>query len=232
MAASVLVAASCSSASHEPPPTTRAPVTTAAPTTSTVPVAPTFSITHITGATGAVTDYASVAGSGSAQVAIPAGVGVPAIAHAKYGGTGSFTVSGLDAQGHHLAVLATSLGSYDGTFPVGFVGQANHPTTMLAVETTGPWHLDLANPVVAPELRGAGVSGHGDAVLSYRGPATSAHFSYPGTSELTVSTFGGGRVTMLVKTVGPLDGPIALPAGPAFVSVTAAGDWSMTLGRK
>ena len=121
---------------------------------------------------------------------------------------------------------------YDGTFPVGFVDQANHPTTALLVETTGPWHLDLANPSVAPELKGAGVSGHGDAVLSYRGPATSARMIYANTSELAVSTFGGGVVTMLVKTVGPFTGSIALPAGPAFISVTAAGDWSMTLGRK
>jgi hypothetical protein len=139
-------------------------------------------------------------------------------------------VSAIDAQGGHLAVLAHSLGRYDGTFPVGFVNQKRDPVAGLKVETTGPWHLDIAKPTLAPELTGSGVSGRGDAVLAYRGPQVKAHISYPGTSEFSVSTYAHGAVTMLVSTVGPYDSRIMLPAGPAFISVTAAGVWSMTLG--
>ena len=77
---------------------------------------------------------------------------------------------------------------------------------------------------------GRGVSGKGDAVLSYTGPAVSAHVIYPATSAFQVSAFANGAVSILVRTVGPYDGRIRLPAGPAFISVTATGNWSMTLG--
>ena len=85
-------------------------------------------------------------------------------------------------------------------------------------------------PTLAPELTGSGVAGRGDAVLVYRGPRVKAHITYPGTSEFEISTYAHGSVTMLVTTVGPYNAQIQLPEGPAFISVTAAGVWSMTLG--
>ena len=172
----------------------------------------------------------NVDGNGPATVPIPAAVGLPALVHAHYSGKSSFVVSSVNASGQHLAVLARSLGSYDGTFAVGFVEQRGNPTAALRVVTIGPWHLDIAKPVFAPTLSGSGVSGHGDAVLAYKGPEVEAHVIYRGAAGFTVATYAGGVVTMLVSTVGPYDGKITLPAGPAFVSVTADGDWSMSLG--
>jgi hypothetical protein len=240
-AALLLVAAACSSSggsagelgtTTEPPPTSAAPPpsTAAGPTTtSTVPL--TITSTPVTSTGGArIGTVTAVTGTGPATVALPATAGHTAIVHAQYDGDGAFVVSSVNAQGQHLAVLAQSLGSYDGTFPVGFVDQRDNPTASLRVEATGPWHLDIANATLAPELTGAGVSGHGDAVLSYKGPAVTAHVIYPGTSAFEVSTYAGGAVTHLAAAVGPYDRRITLPAGPAFISVTADGDWSMSLG--
>ena len=172
----------------------------------------------------------AVDGTGPATVALPASAGPTAIVHAQYRGNDAFVVRSVDAQGDDIAVLAQSLGPYDGTFGVGFVDRRTDPTTGLRVDTTGPWHLDIADASLAPELTGAGVSGHGDAVLAYKGPETTAHVIYPGTSAFAISTYAGGTYSVLARAVGPYDRQITLPAGPAFVSVTAAGDWSMSLG--
>src|SRR6201999_4093515 len=120
-------------------------------------------------------------------VDLPASARPTAIVHAQYDGKGAFVVSAVNAGGRDIAVLAPSLGPYDGSFPVGFVDPRENPTTALRVDTTGAWHLDITEPKFAPELTGGGVSGHGDAVLSYQGPATTAHVLYPGTSPFAIS---------------------------------------------
>jgi hypothetical protein len=228
-----LVGAACAGSNDEPAPpadssTTIATSTTAAATTTPRSAAPTITTNTVPDGSGRT--ITAVDGDGPATFAIPARVGLPAIVHAQYDGDANFAVTALDAEGRQLAVLANSLGAYDGTFPVGFVDATAFPTTQLHVETTGPWHLDLAEPALAPALTAPGLSGTGDAVLAYTGPAAAARFSFLGTSPFRVDTYSRGRVTILVSAVGPYVGAIALPAGPAFVSVTAAGDWSIRLG--
>ena len=227
-AALVLVAAACSSSGGSSAPTTLAP-TTAVPPTTVVP--PKVTQTPVTAKGGKVVgSFTAVDGTGAGITPLPAGVGSTAIVHATYNGIDTFVVRAVDAQGRQLAVLAHSRGSYDGTFAVGFVNRKGTPVAGLEVDTTGPWHLDIAKPTLAPELTGSGVSGQGDAVLVYRGPGVKAHITYPGTSGFAIATYAHGAVTMLVSTVGPYHADIQLPAGPAFISVTAAGVWSMTLG--
>src|SRR4029077_19008592 len=124
-------------------------------------------------------------------------------------------VSGVDSIGHRIAVLASSLGPYDGTFPVGFVEPANDRTAGLHVATREPWQLDIGSAVLAPPLR-RGQAGVGDAVLAYRGPAARAHFTYRGRSRLIVNVYEKGGLIALVNTKGPFDGRISLVTGPSF----------------
>jgi len=173
---------------------------------------------------------ATVEGNGNATVALPASVGLPAIVHAQYSSAGKFVVTAVDPQGHFLSILAQSFGNYDGTFPVGFVDQHNAPTRSLSMAAGGSWRLDVTEARFAPRLAGAGVNGVGDAVVSYTGPQVTAVVDDPGTSTFTVETFAHGVVDVLTDAVGPFQRQITLPAGPAFISVTAAGDWSMKLG--
>jgi hypothetical protein len=228
-----LVVAACSGSSDDPvpptdPSTTTATTTSGAPTTTTGSVPPTITTNTVPDGSGeAIT---SVDGDGPATFAIPAGVGLPAIVHAQYDGDASFVLTALDAQGQQIRVLANSLGAYRGTVPVGFVDATASPTTQLHVQTTGRWHLDLGDPALAPRLTAPGVSGTGDAVLAYTGPAVAARFSFLGRSPFRVDTYSRGQATILVRAVGPYEGDIALPAGSAFVSVTAAGNWSIRLG--
>ena len=190
--ASVVMAAACSGTSHPPASestTTRAiaPTTTssAAATTTTSTLAPAPSTTSVsTSAQGVVT----IKGSGDLTVPLPASVPLPAIVHAHHDGAASFVVSATGASANRTAVLAGSLGVYDGTFPVGFVDPANDPTVSLTIATRGPWQLDIGTAKLAQVLSG-GVQGVGDNVLSYLGPAATAHFTYQGHSTLIVNMY-------------------------------------------
>src|SRR3954451_13393597 len=227
----VLTVAACSGSDKaDTSPSTSAPrsTTSAGPSTT---VVPTTATTPVTSAGGTrVGTLTAIDGNGPALVDLPADARPTAIVHAQYQGNGAFIISGANAAGHDTTVLAQSVGPYDGSFPVWFGDSAQNPTTALRVDTTGAWHLDVTDAKFAPELSGAGVSGQGDAVLAYRGPETPAHVIYPGTSPFAISIYANGQVSRLAGAVGPYDRKIALPAGPAFISVTADGDWSMSLG--
>ena len=233
----MLAGAACSAGNRASPPAPAVTTTVGAPVTATAPptlpattVVPVSSTKPIPGPTGVLGFLTSVDGAGPATVAIPAAAGRPVIVHAQYDGADKFEVDAVDPHGRQLAILATSLGPYLGSFPVGFVDRPDDPTAALRVTTTGAWHLDIANAVVAPPLSGRGESGHGDAVMVYKGPAVTTHLRYAGTAAFIVDVFDNGAQRVLVRTIGPYDGSVALPAGPGFVSVTAAGDWSMSLG--
>ncbi|MGO9875585.1 MAG: hypothetical protein ACLPVY_17515 [Acidimicrobiia bacterium] len=192
--------------------------------------APTVVTTPVTDSNGDVLGVvAAIDGDGDATVSLPPNVGLPAIVHAQYRGSAKFVVTAVDTNGRFLSIAAQSLGSYDGTFPVGFVDQHNAPTGGLSVATTGRWHLDITEASFAPRLPRPGVSGLGDAVLSYTGPTVRALVTFAGTSTFTIETFANGVVNVLTDAAGPVRRLIVLPPGPAFISVTAAGNWSMKL---
>jgi hypothetical protein len=160
---------------------------------------------------------------------MPASVPLPAIVHAQHAGSGGgFAVTGIDSHGRRTTVLASSLGTYNATFPVGFVDPTGNPTTRLRVITSGAWRLDIASAALAPPL-GRGRQGIGDTVLSYRGRGATAHLTYEGHERLIVNVYEHGGVISLVDTKGPYDGSISLIAGPAFIAVTATGKWSMMI---
>jgi hypothetical protein len=170
----------------------------------------------------------TIKGDGDRTVTLPAAVARPAIVHAHHAGNGSFVISGLDSLAHRTAVLVSSLGSYDGTFPVGFIDRADNPTVSLRIVTRGPWQIDIGSALLAPPL-GRGRAGVGDTVVSYRGPAATAHLTYRGRSTLIVNMYENGGLIPLVNTKGPYDGPISLVTGPAFITVTTNGKWSMSI---
>jgi hypothetical protein len=158
----------------------------------------------------------------------PASVPLPAIVHARHGGNTAFVASGIDSLGRRTAILASARGFYDGTFAVGFVESANNPTTKLRIDTLGPWRIDIGPAALAPPLAG-GRSGVGDAVLSYLGPAVTAHLTFRPKSRLIVNVYENGGLVPLVDTKGPYDGPISLLPGPLFIAVMTTGKWSMII---
>jgi hypothetical protein len=172
-------------------------------------------------------NFVTIKGSGTWTVPLPAGVALPAIVHAHHDGTNSFVVTGVDALGRRTSVFASARRAYEGTFAVGFVDVGN-PTTQLRVDTRGPWRLDVASAALAPPL-GSGREGVGDAVLSYVGPAVTAHLAFRSDAKLVVNEYENGGVVPLADTKGPYDGPISLLQGPLFIAVTTTGKWSIMI---
>jgi hypothetical protein len=185
-------------------------------------VAPAPTAPAVTTTTTIAPGVASVDGDGRQLVVIPASVGVPAIVHARYAGSGSFVATGVDGHGADTKVLAVSLGGYDGTFPVGFDDAA----VAVRVQAAGPWHLDMADAASAPRL-GTGVSGTGDAVLSYVGPPRRVLLEHPEATRFVLRIYAQDDITVLADREGPYREEVDLPAGPAFLSVSTAGTWSI-----
>jgi hypothetical protein len=207
----VVAAAACSSSSAPASPTpTSAPCSPAAPPSAGTPN----------------TTVAPVDGSDSRNVGLPADLTLPLIVHARRAGSGSFVVRGIDAVGSDTQVLASALGSYDGTFAVGFVDNCATPTVGLHVETTGKWHLDIAEARLAHQYT-SGVAGKGDSVFSYIGKAAKARVTYSGHTRFNVTTYGADGPKLLVRSTNAYTGTVALPRAPIFIAVTADGAWKI-----
>jgi hypothetical protein len=176
-----------------------------------------------------VTTVVPVDGSGERNVGLPADLSLPLIVHAHREGSGTFVVRGIDASGKDTQVLASALGAYDGTFAVGFVDDCALPTVGLKVESTGRWHLDIADARLAHGY-GTGVAGKGDSVLSHVGNATKARVTYTGRARFNVTTYGSNGPKLLARSTGAYQGTVLLPPGPIFIAVTADGAWKIEPG--
>jgi hypothetical protein len=172
------------------------------------------------------TTVVPIEGSGDRQVGLPGNLSLPLIVHARHDGSGSFVVRGVDASGNDMQVLGTALGTYDGTFAVGFVDACATPTVALHVATTGRWHLDIADARLAPRFVN-GVAGKGDSVLSYIGKAAKALMTYTGRSRFDVTTYGAEGPKLLARSTGAFRGIVSIPTGPVFIAVTADSAWTI-----
>jgi hypothetical protein len=208
-AVAVMMAAACSSSRSSNAETPR--------TTSSMVITPTSSTTSPAQGAGVV----PIDGRGDRVVDVPVGVALPAIVHARYAGPGGLTIESVYAKGRAIPIVI-SPGAYDGTFPLGFIA----PVTGMHVKATGPWHLDVANANLAPEFS-TGIAGHGDAVLAYTGPKADKRVTHSGRSRFILRIYSDEGPHVLVDDTAPRTETTTLPAGPAFVSVTAPGSWSI-----
>jgi len=208
-AIAAMMAAACSSS--------RSSNAVAPSTTSSIVITPTSSTTSPAQGAGVV----PIDGRGDRLVDVPVGVALPAIVHARYTGPGGLTIESVYARGRAIPIV-TSPGAYDGTFPLGFIA----PVTGMHVKAAGPWHLDVANASLAPEFS-TGIAGHGDAVLTYTGAKADKLVTHSGRSRFILRIYSNEGPHVLVDDTAPRTEKTTLPAGPAFVSVTAPGPWSI-----
>jgi hypothetical protein len=204
-----LLGAACSSSgsgAEPPPPTT---------TSSSVPATTTTSPAQAAG-------VVPVDGNGDQRVNLPASIAPPAIVHASYEGSGTFTVAGVDAKGARTQTLVASKGAYDGTFPFGF----DDASVAMQITASGAWHLDIGSATLAPRIAG-GTSGTGDVVFSYTGPAQKVDVRHAGTSRFVLRVYANAAIVVLVDQSTGSTTQTTLPAGPAFVWVSTTGPWSI-----
>ena len=87
----------------------------------------------------------------------------------------------------------------------------------MRIATRGPWQLDIGQRRARTAARAAAKQGVGDTVLSYRGPAATAHLTYGVTSRLIVNLYENGGLGAARGHEGPVRRP-DLPGGGACCS--------------
>jgi hypothetical protein len=155
-------------------------------------------------------------------IALPGDLGIATIAHT---GTSNFSVTALDSSLNPQGLLVNVIGNYSGTVLV----PAN--TTNLQITADGPWTIDVKPTTAARPFDGKSVAGHGDDVVSYPGATGVAAITHVGQSNFVVSSYKQGSTSpdLLVNVIGNYTGSVPFP-GPALVTVSADGDWTITVG--
>lgn len=192
---------------------------TTAPTTGQLPPKPTI-------AAGERLPVLEFNGSGNSTVALdPPG---PRVANVEYSGTGPFKVTGIDANGNQVASFVESDGPYSGSVAVDFPDEQD--SRSLSVEADGPWSIRMV-PVESLTPLPGGFTGTGDDVVLYSGGIGPVTLSHSGSGPFKVNYFEiqTRQITTIADETGPFEGSVEL-RGPAFVWITADGDWSVTPG--
>lgn len=152
----------------------------------------------------------------------------PRVANIEYTGTGPFKVTGLDANGAEVTTLVESEGPYSGSVAVDFRDEQD--SRSLAVKAEGAWKIHMVPVETLTPLPGS-IAGSGDNVVLYTGGVGPVALSHSGSGPFEVNYFeiNTRKITTLVDEQGPYEGNLEL-RGPAFVWITADGDWSLTPG--
>ncbi|MFC7404392.1 TM2 domain-containing protein [Georgenia alba] len=167
-------------------------------------------------------DEVSESGSGDAVVAVPASV---AMVTATHDGSGNFSITVIDEANQPTGdLLVNTIGSYSGTTAYG-LNQLGEPAS-IQVTADGAWTLDFAPMSTAPELTLPAES-EGDSVFRYTGDAGTWAVSHSGQSNFTVTEYPELIPSLLVNEIGNYSGSVPAVAGPAIVTITADGTWSI-----
>lgn len=197
-----------------PTTTTQAPTTTAAPATTTT-AAPTTTLPPPVNGSGSGNRIEPVTNPGG-------GLGVATFSHS---GSSAFTVQPLDSSANPIgAPIIDRTGAYQGTVvvPAG--------TAAFDITADGAWQFANNAPGAARPFDGRNDQGSGDDVMMYTGDPATAHITFDGDGPFVVSSYASnGSVDQLVnEDSGPYDDSVGFP-GPALVSVSGAGAWTISL---
>lgn len=165
------------------------------------------------------------AGTGPQLVVVEALTG-PHVVTLTHAGAAAFSVQSMSNGADVGSPLVNLTGAFTGRVVL------NGPGTVDAFRITadGAWTLEVRTPTAALTLTpGASVTGDGTDVVSWADPSpVNATFSFTGATAFSIVAVAPGGNTSLASGSGPLDGSIAIPAGPGFIQVTTDGPWTIT----
>jgi hypothetical protein len=169
----------------------------------------------------------SKSGAGKSVVTLPDGVEV-AMVTAEHTGQSNFALTVLDASNQSTGdLLVNTIGNYSGTTAYGMNG-LGEPVN-LQVEADGQWTVTIKPLAKAPELKLPHQS-EGDGVFRYLGDAAQWELTHSGSSNFAVFQYGGVIPGLLANEIGQFEGTVPATAGPAIVTVTADGTWTVSEG--
>jgi hypothetical protein len=166
------------------------------------------------------------AGAGADVVTITKHAAGPQVAIITHTGYSNFAVHTLDASLGNTDLLVNTIGNYSGTVLFD-VRSSRGETTALKITADGSWTVKLVPLSSVRSVDGtAPMTGRGDDVFYYKGPAKPATFTHNGSSNIAVHTYGT-RADLLINEIGAYTGTVVW--APGLYKVTADGDWSATL---
>ncbi len=217
--------------------TTTAPgetTTTTAPgeTTTTAPGGTTTTSTPgETTTTAALPTFPSINGTGSATVPFATPDDLSAAVTITHDGTSTFVVIANDGNGNEISTLVERPGNYSGTVAINF-DPANSPVKELEIIADGDWTAEATYSGDLDVRSIGGLSGNSDQVVRLDlVDAEQTAYTHDGTREFIVTAYASsGSPTVLVDIDDDDTGNITVPAGTAFLSIVADGNWTFTSG--
>lgn len=166
-------------------------------------------------------------GAGDTLITLPEGA-TGGIVTATHNGSANFALSILDASNAPTGeLLVNTIGGYSGTTAWGInaFAEGEH----LQVTADGEWTITISPMGTAPALAS---SGTGDAVFLYDGGAAALAATHDGSLNFVVieETDAMFSIGLLINEIGTYSGTVPLSAGPSVLTVTADGNWTLTLG--
>jgi hypothetical protein len=172
---------------------------------------------------------AVLSGRGDSVVTVPPPYdAAPGLLTATHNGQSNFIVEPLSPDNTTGGALFNKIGTYKGTIPFDILqGQA---ASRLKITADGKWTLTFADISTAPVATSV-ISGKGDSVILYTGPAATMHVTHHGVSNFIVdedALSAGSQTNNLLNEIGQYDGVVPVQAGPALFAITADGAFTFT----
>jgi hypothetical protein len=204
-----------------------------AATNTPIPPPPTFTPTVEPTATPVPTPTPEpivLEGAGDSVVSVEKWGG-PAIAYIRGNQAGGhFAVTSLDINNEVLDLLVNTVDPYEGARPIDFEGEQ---TTRFEVQASGDWRIEIRPVSMGHALVVPGsAEGSGDEVLVLLAlevtPDTAIIQGNEAGSHFAVIGYGDqGWPDLLVNTVDPYAGTVAVEGGTTVLAIQAVGGWSV-----
>jgi hypothetical protein len=163
-------------------------------------------------------------GAGDDVITLPTG-GTAGIVTAKYSGTGTFSISILDASNQSTGqLLVNTIGAYNGVTSYGFSSLGDGVTMQVSADAS--WSITISPVASAPYLKGAG-SGDGVFLYSGKGGILAATNSGEGNFVVQEQTGADFSDPLLINEIGAYSGKVPLMAGPAVITIESDGGWTV-----
>jgi hypothetical protein len=166
----------------------------------------------------------SAQGTGSQVVQVDPIAG-PSIVAVTHNGADAFEVQPLQGGVPVGAPIVSVTGAWTGRYLTGLGGTIS----AFSVTADGDWTLNVERRETALAFDEAtGVSGENPDVVAYNDDAAStASVTFEGAGPVVVTAVTVAGSQELANQAGPFTGDIEVPAGPGFLTVDAAGPWSL-----
>ncbi len=172
----------------------------------------------------------TINGSGNAVVDLAVPGDAPALIDLAHNGSSNFIVWSLNGAFGQIDLLVNEIGSYSGRRGLNtgwFSSSGLDPVRHLEIDADGSWTLTV-RPMTQARVMTGSLNGHGDEIVRYQAGSV-MHSTHHGTSNFVIWALrnSGALHDLIVNEIGPYNASDVVPAGTAFLEITADGNWTL-----